>query len=90
MYSHLGKALMDSERPSNLDALALEQYEFLLEEQIYPFEDKAIEVQEANAQRSWAGLYDQWVQQSFEQLAELFPARYQKPEVGVAISEQIH
>ena len=37
---------MNSERPSNLNELELEQYELALEEQIYPFEEKAIKVHE--------------------------------------------
>lgn len=82
----LGRALMDSERPRDLDELALEQYQFMLEEQAYPFEEKAIAIHEANAQRSWEGVYDEWVRKSFEALAQLLPARYGKQETVVAFS----
>ncbi|TQV82732.1 tetratricopeptide repeat protein [Exilibacterium tricleocarpae] len=90
VYSRLSSDLMDSERPKDLDALALEQYEVLLEEQAFPFEEKAIEIHEANAQRSWTGLYDDWVKQSFESLARLLPGRYQKSETVVKYSETIY
>lgn len=80
VYVSLGQDLMDSERPRNLDALELEQYELLLEEQAFPFEEKGIAIHEANAQRSWSGNYDNWVQQSFDSLANLLPARYGKQE----------
>jgi len=81
IYRQLAQDLMASARPKGLDALALEQYEILLEEQAYPFEDKAIEVFENNTQRSWQGVYDNWVKKSFEALAALMPGRYNKKEV---------
>ena len=73
---------MDSERPANLDALALEQYELLLEEQIFPFEEKAIELFETNANRAAEGIWDEWVEKSYAELASLMPARYAKREQG--------
>ncbi len=90
VYARLSKDLLESQRPKNLDALALEQYEILLEEQAYPFEEKAIEIHEANAQRSWDGIYDTWVKSSFQSLARLLPARYLKREHLVKYSETIY
>lgn len=80
LYRQLGADLMASERPKNLDAEASEQYDVLLEEQAFPFEEKAIELHETNAQRTGDGVYDEWVQRSFEVLAKLMPARYAKAE----------
>ena len=71
---------MDSERPAVLDADAMEQYDILLEEQAFPFEEQAIEVFEANAARAADGVFDSWVERSFEALATLMPARYAKSE----------
>ena len=71
---------MDSERPSNLEEAALEQYELLLEEQMYPFEEKAIGLYKTNAERAPDGVYDEWVRKSFDRLAGLMPARYAKVE----------
>lgn len=82
IYRDFGRALMNSERPHNLNAEELEQYNILLEEQAYPFEEKAIAVHETNAQRISAGIYDAWVRKSMERLAELLPVRYSKPEEG--------
>ncbi|MEM9404334.1 MAG: hypothetical protein AAGA44_17835, partial [Pseudomonadota bacterium] len=56
------------------------QYDLLLEEQAYPFEEKAIELFQANAERTADGVYDEWVIKSFEELAQLMPARYAKME----------
>ena len=69
-----------SAEPADLDAETLEQYEFLLEEQAYPFEEKAIELFQANTDRASEGVYDDWVRKSFEELAILMPARFAKLE----------
>ena len=50
LYRQLGADLMASERPKGLDAEAKEQYDVLLEEQAFPFEEKSIELHETNAQ----------------------------------------
>ncbi len=80
VYNQFSRDLLDSERPADLDADALEQYDILLEEQAFPFEEKSIELHEANAARASDGVYDDWVRRSFEQLAQLMPARYAKSE----------
>jgi hypothetical protein len=80
IYHDLSKALLASQRPKNLSQAELEQYDILLEEQAYPFEEKAIEIHELNARRAADGIYDPWVRRSFDALAKLVPARYNKPE----------
>ena len=78
LYRRLAADLMKSERPSNLDAQELEEYDLLLEEQSFPFEEKAVEVHELNAARAADGLYDEWVRKSYAVLAEVEPARFGK------------
>jgi TolA-binding protein len=80
VYEQFSSDLLDSERPANLDEAAMEQYELLLEEQMYPFEEKAIDLYKANANRAPDGVYDEWVKRSFDRLAGLMPARYAKSE----------
>ena len=80
VYEQFSADLMTSDRPSELAADALEQYEILLEEQVFPFEEKAIDLYKANADRAPDGVYDEWVQLSFERLARLMPARFAKEE----------
>ncbi len=89
IYAQLSRDLIKSERPKDLDALALEQYDILLEEQAYPFEEKSIQIHQTNSQRSWKGTYDPWVKRSFEELAKLLPARYKKPESVLEVSNEI-
>jgi tetratricopeptide (TPR) repeat protein len=58
LYQDFGKSIMDSERPGKLKDLELEQYNLLLEEQAYPFEEKAIAAHESNIKRVLQGRYD--------------------------------
>ena len=80
VYRQLANDLMDSQRPIGLDDLALEQYDILLEEQAFPFEDQAILLYENNAKLSWQGLFDEWIEKSFKRLSILLPGRYKKIE----------
>ncbi|MDP9010424.1 MAG: tetratricopeptide repeat protein [Pseudomonadota bacterium] len=89
LYRQLGKDLMSSERPKNLKKDELEQYDVLLEEQAFPFEEKAIKLHEVNAARTKEGTYDEWVQKSFSALAQLNPGRYGKVEIGEQQVESI-
>jgi len=80
VYESFGADVMASERPADLDADALEQYELLLEEQVFPIEEKAIELYKANTDRAPDGIWDEWIAKSFDRLAGLLPARYAKME----------
>ena len=90
IYTNLGEALLDSQRPDKLSGEALDQYNILLEEQAYPFEEQAIALHETNVQRMTAGMYDAWIEGSLQQLALLVPARYAKLERSVSYVEAIH
>jgi tetratricopeptide (TPR) repeat protein len=89
LYRQLGKDLMSSERPNGLSKDELEQYNVLLEEQAFPFEENAIKLHEVNAARTKDGDYDEWVQKSFAALAQLNPGRYGKVELGEPLVESI-
>jgi len=82
LYRHLGRSLLESDRPRGLSSEELEQYELLLEEQAFPFEEKAIGIHERNARRAASGVYDEWVQKSYAALASMKPARYARQEVA--------
>ena len=89
IYNSFGRSLMQSERPKNLSPEELEQYEILLEEQAYPFEEQAIGVHETNVKWTVSGIYDAWVKKSFTQLAELLPVRYAKSERSESIVQTV-
>ena len=90
MLEHLKNAIMESERPGDLTSEQLKEYNFLLEEQAYPFEEKAIAIYEGNIHRTLdSGIYDQWIKKSYERLASLLPARYKRDEAGDRFSGDI-
>lgn len=82
LYQDFGNALLKSQRPKKLNKAEREQYDVMLEEQAFPFEERAIELFETNARRTATGAYDEWVRRSLAELARLKPARYAKTERG--------
>jgi cellulose synthase operon protein C len=89
LYQDFGRSLLTSQRPKKLSKTELEQYNVLLEEQAFPFEEKASEVHEVNARRAADGIYDPWVKASFKALGELRPVRYGKTERSEAVIDAI-
>ena len=81
LYQTLANDVLASERPRHLSAQELDEYNSLLEDQVFPFEEQAIKVYGLNAQRASQGIYDEWVRKSFAALAQLDPARYGKTEL---------
>jgi cellulose synthase operon protein C len=82
IYLGLSRALMESERPAGLAAADRQEYELALEEEAYPFEERAIQVHEKNMELMRTGLYNAWIDRSLSQLADLMPARYAKGEIS--------
>jgi tetratricopeptide (TPR) repeat protein len=80
IYYEFSVALINSERPKNLNAEELEEYELVIEDQAYPFEEKAINVHEKNMELLDVGIYNEWIDKSIVKLARLVPARYGKTE----------
>jgi cellulose synthase operon protein C len=80
LYHDFGRALLASQRPKGLSKDELEQYDVMLEEQAYPFEEKAIGLHEVNARHAADGIYDEWVRRSYVALSQLRPVRYAKTE----------
>jgi TolA-binding protein len=81
IYARFSKALTESERPDSLNAQEMQEYELAIEEQAYPFEEKAINVHEKNIELISIGLYNSWIDKSMERLSRLVPVRYDKPEL---------
>ncbi|HET7811992.1 MAG TPA: tetratricopeptide repeat protein [Steroidobacteraceae bacterium] len=81
IYRKLGQDILKSERPKKLPAEQLEEYNSLLEEQAFPFEEQAISTHEINTRRVRENIYDDGVKKSYAALAELKPGRYGKTEM---------
>jgi tetratricopeptide (TPR) repeat protein len=82
VYRGFGRALLESERPAGMQADELKEYELALEDEAYPFEDRAIEVHEKNMELMRSGVYNVWIDKSLTELAALAPARYAKGEIS--------
>ena len=78
LYRGLAKDLMTSAVPSDLNELEAMQYQMLLEEEAYPFEEKAIQLHTENHRRITSEGYDAWIGRSLGVLAELHPGRYER------------
>lgn len=89
LYTDMSLALLNSERPQGLDELELEEYEFLIEEQVFPLEEAAIEIHQTNSGRTRDGLYDRWIKNSFASLSKLMPGQYNKQERVISYVDQI-
>ena len=78
LYRGLAKDLMTSAVPSDLNELEAMQYQMLLEEEAYPFEEKGIQLHTENHRRITSEGYDAWIGRSLGVLAELHPGRYER------------
>ena len=80
-YFDFSRSLAESERPTDLKPAELEEFELALDEEAFPFEEKAIGVHEKNLELLRAGVLNGWTEQSLGKLAELMPGRYAKTEI---------
>lgn len=78
VYRLLAKDLLDSERPATLDDLQLEQYNILLEEQAYPFEEQAMSIFRINLAKVPSGEFDQWIRKTYQILEVMNPTEYKR------------
>ena len=80
VYDEFSRALLESERPAGLSEAEKLDYEMVIEEEAYPFEEQAIDVHAKNHELLASGIYNPWVQKSLDRLAILMPGRYAKNE----------
>ena len=81
-YLELSRALVASERPTELQPADLQEYELALDAEAYPFEEKAIDFHEENLELLQAGVFNEWTEKSLDKLADLVPGRYAKSELS--------
>ena len=82
VYDEFSRALIESERPAGLSEAEKVDYELVIEEEAYPFEEQAIDVHRKNHELLASGIYNPWVQKSLDRLAVLMPGRYAKNETS--------
>jgi len=69
---------MASAVPVDLNELEAMQYQMLLEEEAFPFEEQALGLHAENHQRIAEHGYDAWIGRSLGVLSELNPGRYDR------------
>jgi tetratricopeptide (TPR) repeat protein len=89
VYYDFSQSLLESERPTDLGPAELADYELVIEEEAFPFEEQAIDVHEANFELLATGIYNDWIRKSLEKLAVLMPGRYAKSEISSGFIESI-
>ena len=82
IYANFSQALRESERPADLGADALKDYERQLDEAAHPLAQKAVAVHEKNLELMRRGLYNAWTQKSLDRLAALKPNTYARTEIS--------
>ena len=78
LYRNFSDSLMASERPKGLSESEKLDYELVLEEEAFPFEERSIEIHEKNLELMGTGVYNRWIERSLSELAVLMPGRYAK------------
>lgn len=82
IYSDFSRSLVESERPTDLTPAQMAEYDLALEDEAFPFEEKAIDFHEKNLEMMRAGSFNAWTEKSLGRLAELVPGRYAKREMS--------
>jgi tetratricopeptide (TPR) repeat protein len=82
IYYEFSNSLLTSERPPGLSEAEKLDYELVIEEEAYPFEEQAIEVHQKNFEMLAGGIYNPWVEQSLGKLTVLMPGRYARNEIS--------
>ncbi|MDO6442488.1 tetratricopeptide repeat protein [Marinobacter sp. 2_MG-2023] len=78
LHRIMARDLMASSAPEELNELEQMQYRMLLEEEAYPFEERAIALHSQNHRRITANGFNSWIGKSLGMLAELHPGRYSR------------
>lgn len=82
IYRDFASSLLKSERPKNLNDDEQEEYGYLLEDQAFPFEEKAIKIHKRNFSNTQKGLYNEGIKLSHQSLRTLLPFQYDKKEIS--------
>jgi tetratricopeptide (TPR) repeat protein len=88
-YFDFSRSLTESERPADLNPAELTAYEAALDEEAFPFEEKAIEFHQKNMDMMRAGNFNAWTEKSRGRLAQMVPGRYAKQELSNGFLEAI-
>ena len=88
-YGEFGRALVESARPADLSGAERLDYDDMLEEQAFPFEERTISLHEKNLELARTGIANGWIERSLSRLAEVSPGRYAKQEASTGPLESL-
>ncbi|MCP5325562.1 MAG: tetratricopeptide repeat protein [Oceanospirillaceae bacterium] len=89
LYSDFANELLAVKTPAGLGADDQAMFRTVIEEQATPMRELAVNIHSGNIELAWAGHFNQWIDNSFKALAELSPARFDKPELQVRYGDEI-
>src|SRR5258708_21676528 len=78
IYANFSQALRESERPADLGAEALKDYEQQLADAAHPLDEKAIAVHEKNLELMRRAFNNAWTQQRLDRLRASQPGTYRR------------
>ena len=78
VFENLKDSLLNSERPSDMTAEELDEYNYLLEERAYPLEEEAVKAYQSGFKASVNISNGAHMQTAIESLASLKPALYKR------------
>jgi len=86
IFFQMGRAIEDyrdsiihSERPEELSKEELEEYNFLLEEKAYPYDDQAVKTYNRSIEAAIKNMiFNEWMDKSLKRLVDLRPALYKR------------
>jgi TolA-binding protein len=80
VHATLARDLRNAQHPPGLDDFERDAYELMLEDEAFPFEERAIAEHERNLEYLREGVWDEWIMSSGRALAEMAPGRYARRE----------
>ncbi|GLS25519.1 tetratricopeptide repeat protein [Marinibactrum halimedae] len=89
LYRQLAFELRGAPLPAGLSSEERSVYEGFIEEQAFPLQQMSIELHMTNVERGWSGDFDEWINRSFEEMAELNSQRFGKSERMVSYGDEI-
>jgi len=89
IYRNLAQDLINSERPEGLSELELDQYNILLEEEAFPFEEQAFDIFKINISKVPDGEFDKWIELTYEVLSVMNPTEYKRKVKVIEFADEI-
>lgn len=88
-FENFRDSILKAEKPKDLSKNELEEYNFLLEEKAYPYEEQAVKAYEKSLKAGRANAFREWVEKDIERLAVLRPALYMRRFKDIKIEQPL-